>query len=91
MAETKIQYTPDEIADRGAEFYETRIRGLVEADNANRYLAIDVATGKYAVADNRYDAAMALRRRHPDAQIWGLRIGHIAAASFGGGNTREKK
>jgi hypothetical protein len=83
--------TPDEIADRGTELYETRIRRLVEADNIDRYLSIDVTTGDYEIADKGYDAAMALRARNPNAQIWGLRIGHIAAASFGGGDTREKK
>jgi hypothetical protein len=63
----------------------------VEANNMNRYLAIDVDTGDYAVADERHDACEALRDKNPTAQIWGLRIGHVAAASFGGGDTREKK
>jgi hypothetical protein len=91
MAATKTQYTPEEIAERGTQFYDTRIRRLVEADNIDRYLAINVETGDYAVADQRYEAARAVRQRHPDAQIWFIRIGHIAAASFGGGSTREKQ
>jgi hypothetical protein len=84
-------YTPDEVAQRGTDFYETKIRSIVEAGNVDRYLAIDVSTGDYAVADQRHDAVVALRDKHPAAQIWGLRIGHIAAAKFGGGSTREKK
>ncbi len=91
MATEKTLYTMDEVAERGTEMYETRIRRLVEADNIDRYLAIDVETGDYAIDDQRYDACMALRKRNPTAQIWGLRIGHVAAASFGGGSTREKK
>jgi hypothetical protein len=91
METEKHTYSPDEIAERGTELYETRIRRLVEADNIDRYLSIDVTTGDYEIADKGYDAAMALRARNPNARIWGLRIGHIAAASFGGGDTREKK
>ncbi len=91
METRQPRYSPEEIAQRGTEFYETKIRPLVEADNVDRYLAIDVETGDYAVADQRHDAAMVLKGKNPAAQLWGLRIGHIAAASFGGGSTREKK
>ena len=83
--------TMDEVADRGTMLYETKIRPLVENNNIGRYLAIDVETGEYAIADQRFDAAVAVRSKNPNAQIWGLRIGHIAAAKFGGGDTREKK
>jgi hypothetical protein len=91
MATQQQRYSGDELAERGTRFYETKIRKLVEEDNIDRYLAIDVETGEFAVADQRHDAVIKLRERNPDAQIWGLRIGHIAAAKFGGGSTREKK
>jgi hypothetical protein len=91
MATQQQRYSGDEVAERGTRFYETKIRKLVEESNIDRYLAIDVETGDFAVADQRYDAITKLRETNPNAQIWGLRIGHIAAASFGGGSTREKK
>jgi hypothetical protein len=84
-------YSIDEVGDRGTELYETKIRPLVEAGNTGRYLAIDIETGDYAVADQRYDACMMLIDKNPDVQIWIIRIGHVAAAKFGGGDTREKK
>ena len=76
-------YTPDEIAERAKEMYESRIRRIVEADNIGRFLAIDVTTGDYTVADQRHEAAMALRCKNPNAQIWGLRIGHAVPAFYG--------
>ena len=91
MESQHVPFTIDEVAQRGTQLYETRIRRLVEAGNIDRYLAIDVNTGDYAVADRRYDAAIAVKQRHANAQIWLIRIGHIAAASFGGGDTREKR
>jgi hypothetical protein len=91
MATQHKPLTIDEIAERGTQLYETKIRPLVEDGNVGRYLAIDVETGDYAVADQRHDAVTKVREKNPNAQMWGLRIGHIAAASFGGGSTREKK
>jgi len=83
--------TIEEVCERGTELYETKIRPQVESGNLGRYLAIDVDTGEYSVADKRRDAVKVIRDKHPDANIWGLRIGHMAAASLGGGDTREKK
>jgi hypothetical protein len=81
---TSIQLSMDEIAQRGGRLYETSIRHQVEAGNMGRYLALDIDTGEYVIADNRHDACLELRKKTPNAQIWGLKIGHIAAASFGG-------
>jgi hypothetical protein len=91
MATQHAHYTIDEVAKRGTELYETKIRRLVEEGNIDRFLAIDVVSGDYAVGDQRSDARAPVMQRHPDARIWIIRIGHIAAASFGGGDTREKK
>jgi hypothetical protein len=89
--QTQKVYTPDEIAERGTSLYETGIRQVVEADNINRFLAIDVATGEYAIADDRYEAAMTVRAKCPEAQIWGVRIGHKVSASYGVMITRATK
>ena len=91
MVHRQFRYSNEEAARRGTELYESKIRRLVEAGNTDRYLAIDIETGDYAVADARYDAAKELIDKSPDAQIWIIRIGHIAAAKFGGADTREKK
>ena len=91
MIKRQFRYSADEAGRRGTELYENKIRPLVEAGNTGRFLAIDIESGDYAVADERYDAAKVLIDKNPDAQIWCLRIGYVAAASFGGGNTREKK
>jgi hypothetical protein len=71
--------------------YETKIRPLVEAGNLGRLLAIDIESGDYAVADESIDACRPLIEKNPDAQIWCLRIGHIAVDKFGFGDTREKR
>jgi hypothetical protein len=91
MAKREFRYSAEEAGQRGEALYESKIRRLVEAGNLGRFLAIDIETGDYAVADQRYDACKQLIDKKADAQIWIIRIGHVAAASFGGGDTREKK
>lgn len=91
MANHPTPLTMDEVAERGTLLYETRIRHLIESGNIGRYLAIDVGTGDFAIADKRHDAVAVVRKKNPLAQVWGLRIGHVAAAKFGGGDTREKR
>lgn len=84
------RYSADEFARRGKALYESKIRRLVEAGNLGRMLAIDIESGDYAVADEGSDACTPLIEKNPDAQIWCLRIGHVASERFGGRDTREK-
>ena len=91
MVQRKPRYTPEEFQRRGTELYESKIRKLVEAGNIGRVLCIDIESGDYAIADEGYEASIVLIDKNPDAQIWALRIGHVAVEKFGFGDTREKK
>jgi hypothetical protein len=75
-------YRREDIAQRGHELYEATIRSQVEADNTGKIVAIDLATGDFAVADT-LTAAKQLRIGHPEAQIFCIRIGHRAVHRFG--------
>ncbi|MBA2713580.1 MAG: hypothetical protein H0U55_08520 [Rubrobacteraceae bacterium] len=67
----------DEIARRGKDLYERRVREEVEADGANegRFLAIDVHSGDYEVADDALGASAGVRRKRPDAVVYLMRVG----------------
>src|SRR5262249_324628 len=91
MIKRQFRYSNDEAARRGTELYEKKIRPLVEAGNFGRILAIDIESGDYAVADERRDARRPLFAKNWDAEIWCIRIGHVAVDSMSGGDTREKK
>jgi hypothetical protein len=49
-----------------------------------KYVAIDIETGEYEVADELLAACHALYARLPNAQPWGERIGYRAVGSFVG-------
>jgi hypothetical protein len=70
------RYSAEEVARRGDELYENRIRAQEEAGNQGKVVAIDVLTGAYAVGENALAASKQLSAQQPDAQIWLVRIAH---------------
>jgi hypothetical protein len=77
------RYSKEEFARRGHKIYEDQVRSEVEADNYGRIVAIDIESGAFEVGDNSLTAAKQLLVRCPDAQIFGIRIGHRAVHRFG--------
>ena len=77
------RYGKEEFAQRGHALYELEIRSIVEEGNLGKIVAIDIETGAFEVADESLVAAKKLLGRVPDAQIFGIRIGHLAVHRFG--------
>jgi hypothetical protein len=77
------RYSKEEFARRGKEIYEAHVRSQVEENNHGKIVAIDIETGAFEVADDSLTAAKQLLKRYPDAQIFGIRIGHPAVHRFG--------
>ena len=83
------QNNGDEIGRRGLEIYESRLRALLETDeNIGRIVSIDVESGDYEVGDDLVAAGRRLQERHPDARMYGKRIGYNAVYAVGGSLTR---
>ncbi len=82
---------PDEETTRlGKEIYERDIRPQVEANHHGQIVAIDVASGSWAIADSVIAATDQLKAQQPDANdIWLERVGYRALHSFGGGSIRR--
>jgi hypothetical protein len=83
MAARQPRYSKEEFAQRGNVLYESQVRSQVEAGNHGKIVAIDIETGAFEVADDSLTAAKQLLKRYPDAQIYGVRIGHRAVHRFG--------
>ena len=68
---------PDqEIAGRGKAIYRNQLKELLEPTRRGQFVAIDVETEDYEVADETMDAMDRLQERVPEAQIWVERIGY---------------
>ena len=74
----------------GREIYQRDILPQVEADHFGEYVAIDVETGDWVVADTTRVAVERLRERRPDAvDVLCERVGYRALRSFGAGSLRR--
>jgi hypothetical protein len=81
----KARRPAEETARLGDAIYEREIRAEVEADHHGEYVAIDVDSGRWAIASELRAASKSLREEQPDAtDVWLLRVGHRALHHFGG-------
>ena len=80
----------EETARLGDEIYRQDIRAQVEAGHDGKYVAIDVDSGNWAIAESELAASDLLLAQCPDAiDVWLLRVGYRAVASIGGGSLRR--
>ena len=84
MTVRQPRYSKEEFAQRGDHIYETQIKAQVEAGNYGKIVAIDLETGDYEVDMSEIAACDRLEARHPEAQIWMVRIGSRHVRRFGG-------
>jgi len=82
------QYSKQDFAKAGDEIYESQVRLEVEEGNHGKIVAIDLETGDFEVNASEIVACDRLEARHPDAQIWIVRIGSRYVRRFGGRTRR---
>lgn len=74
-----------EFAARAHAIYDAELRHKLEPREHGRYLALEVETGDYEIADSFGGANEKLRERHPlPAKFFVFRIGYPAALKMGG-------
>ena len=81
-----ILLSHEEVAKLAKQLYDSSIRQQVESeDNIGKMVIIDIETGDYEIDKNGLLAARKLTKKHPNARLFGIRIGYNVAASLGGG------
>lgn len=78
------EYTKEDVARLGREIYEQDIRSEVEHDHDGRFMAVDVTTGHYELADEELVAFDRAERKNPEGTFFLLRVGRRAAHRLGG-------
>jgi hypothetical protein len=74
------------LSDRAWDIYY-RLRPQIETpDNIGKLILVDVDSGDYEIADDElgFTASARVRQRHPNANLFALRIGYTVSASFSG-------
>ena len=88
MAVRQPLYSKEEFAQRGDEIYESQVRSQVEEGNCGKIVAIDLETGDFEIDSSEIAACERIESRHPDAQIWMVRVGSQYVRRFGGHTKR---
>jgi hypothetical protein len=86
-----LRFSGEDIYERGERIYAERLRSHVETeDNIGKIISIDIETKDYefSEASDLLTAAMRLQTKHPDAAIYGKRIGFNAVLAVGGSTYR---
>lgn len=79
------RFSGEEIARRGEEIYEQSVRLQVETEaNIGKVISIDIETGDFEIGDDPLMTAKRLLAKHPEAAIYGKRIGYNAVYAVGG-------
>jgi hypothetical protein len=79
------RFSGDEIIRKGEALYEAKVRALVETpENIGKIVSIDIETENYVVDVDPVVAGLRVQEKHPDAAIYGKRIGYNAVFSIGG-------
>lgn len=80
---SRDEHDTGEVTRCGGELYERIVRPKVEGEtggaNDGRFVALDVESGDYEVADEALAATVRLRQRRPDAVFYLTRVGRPAA------------
>ena len=83
MASEKQQRS--EFGTRAHAIYDAELRHKLEPHEHGRYLALEVETGDYEIADSIVAANEEMRERHPlPTLFYTFRIGYPAALKLGG-------
>jgi len=75
----------EEVAARGKQIYNDKLRAQLERDHMGRFAVVDVMSGDFEVGDDDAEVFLRMLERRPEAVLYGVRIGQPAAYRFGMG------
>ncbi len=82
----QTELTPAEIIARGHAIYEAHIKELPEDAKRGDFFMVDLDSGDCEIGsdEEQFELSARLRARHPNAQLYFLRVGARATYSLGG-------
>lgn len=87
MVHTQLER--EAIAARAKQIYATSIRAEVETEaKIGKMIIIDIDSGDYEIDPKGIPASQLQRERHPDGDLYGIRIGYRTAEAIGGAMQR---
>jgi len=72
-----------EVARKGQEVYDRRLRSELEATHADEFVAIEPESGDFFLGQTLSEAIQAARAAHPQRLPFALRVGHGTTVEMG--------
>lgn len=73
----------EELARKGQQYYDQRLRDKLEPEHNGEYLFLDVETGDYEMDQDELAAMERARAKHPGSVFYILRVGYPTAGCIG--------
>lgn len=76
-------FTPDQIAERGQRLYEEKLKAVLEPAQKGKFVAIEVESGDYFLADTLLEALQNAKEKYPDRLLHTVRVGYEGVFKMG--------
>jgi hypothetical protein len=83
MATREAPFSREEFARKGQDIYERDVLPIIQASDQDKFVAIDINSGRFEIDPDDYTATERLLDMVPDAQMWLVRVGQPAAHRLG--------
>ena len=70
-----IQYTLQDLEKKGQEIYESKLKEPLEKKHFGKYVAIDIESEDYFVADTLDDVLLKAKKKYPNKIFHSIKIG----------------
>lgn len=75
--------TPEQVAERGQRLYEEKLKTVLEPTEKGKFVAIEVETGEYLVADTLLEVLQRAKEKYPTKLFHTVRIGYGGVFKMG--------
>ncbi len=75
--------TPDQIAQKGQQLYEERLKPDLEPRQNGKFVVVEVETGEYFIGESILEALQKAKEKHPEKLFHTIRIGYPGVFKMG--------
>ena len=80
-----------DLAERGRQLYNEKLKDLLEPQHTGKFIAIEPDSGNYFLGDKVAGVILAARNEMPDKRFYIARVGYPTAYKIGGYGLRIRK
>ena len=88
---TDIQYTLQDLEKKGQEIYENKLKEKLEKEHVGKYVAVEVESGDYFVADTLEEALLEAKKKYPNKIFHSIKIGSEGVFKTSGFNSKSQQ